>query len=114
MIDQKTLPCITSHPSSHNDEHNVVPLWDNPRRRPLERLVRKLLDYPLRQAVIFLHTYDWHEVTPKAGASGHAEGQIITEIVTKMISLWPYVKPLALKDCSDAGSVLGKCRTRHG
>ena len=31
---------------SHNDEHNPDPLWDNSARRPLERLVRKLLDYP--------------------------------------------------------------------
>ena len=44
-----------------NDEHNPGTLWINSARKPLERLIRKLLDYPLKPAVVFLHTYDWHE-----------------------------------------------------
>ena len=31
---------------SLNDEHPPPPLYDNPMRRPFERLLRKLLSYP--------------------------------------------------------------------
>ena len=52
---------------SHNDEHRPFVLWNNSARKPLERLVRKLLDYPLKPAVLFLHTYDWHEMPDPKG-----------------------------------------------
>lgn len=52
------------HLSSINDIANPSPLWDNRERRSLERLVRKLLDYPLKPAIILLHAYDWQISTP--------------------------------------------------
>jgi hypothetical protein len=42
-------------------------------RRPYERLLRKLLAYPNRPALIMLHAYSWHKLLPFIGAfySGH-------------------------------------------
>ena len=50
---------------SINDSSNPQPLWNNEVRRPLERLVRKLLDYPLRPAILLLHAYDWQISSPR-------------------------------------------------
>ncbi|KAG1680790.1 hypothetical protein FOA52_008123 [Chlamydomonas sp. UWO 241] len=54
----------------HNDLHHTSghePM-DNPQRRPFERLVRKVLNYPNRPAVILLNAYAWHETSPFKGA----------------------------------------------
>lgn len=49
---------------SHNDQHEAGPPMDNVPRREFERLVRKVLDYPSRPAVMLLNTYVWHETAP--------------------------------------------------
>eukprot|EP00798_Chlamydomonas_sp_ICE-L_P000444 gene444-1844_t len=46
-------------------EGNVM---DNQVRRPFERLIRKLLNYPRRPAVLLLHAYTWFRVVPFSGA----------------------------------------------
>ena len=49
---------------SWNDIHNVQPPLANPERRQFERLVRKVLDYPSRPAVLLLHVWTWHQTSP--------------------------------------------------
>ncbi len=45
-----------------------------PLTRPAISQVRKLLDYPTRPAVVMLHTWVWHETSPKPGTFwGNAE-----------------------------------------
>ncbi|GAX72559.1 hypothetical protein CEUSTIGMA_g15.t1 [Chlamydomonas eustigma] len=62
---------------SHNDEHAPLPLFDNHVRRSFERLLRKLLDYPKRPAILLLHTYAWHETSdPKGKYWGNAEREL--------------------------------------
>ncbi|KAG2429693.1 hypothetical protein HYH02_013951 [Chlamydomonas schloesseri] len=42
-----------------NDEEMPLPHMNNGVRRPYERLIRKLLQYPRRPAVVLLHAYRW-------------------------------------------------------
>ncbi|GFH13751.1 SGNH_hydro domain-containing protein [Haematococcus lacustris] len=42
---------------SVNDQAVALPVFDNAMRRPYERLLRKLLKYPNRPAVVLVHTY---------------------------------------------------------
>ena len=51
-------------PCSWNDVHSQVPPLDNFERRQFERLVRKVLDFPSRPAVLLLHVWVWHETSP--------------------------------------------------
>lgn len=42
-----------------NDIHHVMPLFTNEYRRAYERLLRKLLGYPNRPAVVLMHSFNW-------------------------------------------------------
>jgi len=51
-----------------NDQDQPIgPVMDNPVRRPFERLLRKLMYYPNKPAVIMVHSYIWHKLAPFAG-----------------------------------------------
>ncbi|KAG1666906.1 hypothetical protein FOA52_005966 [Chlamydomonas sp. UWO 241] len=52
---------------SVNDDYTAVPPMDNKVRRPFERLLRTLLNYPRQPAVVMIHAFAWHRV---AGPSG--------------------------------------------
>ncbi|GIM10433.1 hypothetical protein Vretimale_13985 [Volvox reticuliferus] len=52
-----------------NDEEMPMPHMNNQIRRPYERLLRKLLGYPNRPAVILMHAYRWFHLP--ADLSGH-------------------------------------------
>ncbi|GLI61503.1 hypothetical protein VaNZ11_003832 [Volvox africanus] len=45
-----------------NDEEMPMPHMNNQIRRPYERLLRKLLGYPNRPAVILMHAYRWFQL----------------------------------------------------
>ena len=54
-----------------NDRYPVFgPPFLNEPRRAFERLVRKLLSYPNRPAVVLLHAYAWNQVTWGGGRGG--------------------------------------------
>ncbi|KAG2493704.1 hypothetical protein HYH03_008218 [Edaphochlamys debaryana] len=44
-----------------SDEEMPMPHMNNQVRRPYERLIRKLLNYPRRPAVILMHAYRWFQ-----------------------------------------------------
>ncbi len=48
---------------SVNDWHDIHPLYENNQRRAFERLLRKLLKYPNKPAVVLVHAYCWYQVT---------------------------------------------------
>ncbi len=48
----------------------------------MERLVRKLLDYPLKPAVLFLHTYGWHEMPDPKGLYWESAERDMAELGT--------------------------------
>ncbi|KAG1658766.1 hypothetical protein FOA52_001308 [Chlamydomonas sp. UWO 241] len=52
---------------SVNDDWEMFPPMNNGVRRPFERLLRKLLNYPKRPAVVLVHAYVWHSVLPPSG-----------------------------------------------
>ncbi|KAJ9512320.1 hypothetical protein QJQ45_012903 [Haematococcus lacustris] len=52
---------------SVNDQAVALPVFDNAMRRPYERLLRKLLKYPNRPAVVLVHTYVHSMATPLPG-----------------------------------------------
>ncbi|KXZ48764.1 hypothetical protein GPECTOR_25g348 [Gonium pectorale] len=45
-----------------NDDEMPMPHMDNKVRRPYERLVRKLLTYPRRPAVVLFHAFRWFQL----------------------------------------------------
>ncbi|GIM15714.1 hypothetical protein Vretimale_18452 [Volvox reticuliferus] len=45
-----------------NDEEMPMPHMNNQIRRPYERLLRKLLGYPKRPAVVLMHAYRWFQI----------------------------------------------------
>eukprot|EP00798_Chlamydomonas_sp_ICE-L_P021436 gene21436-28402_t len=47
---------------------NPGPPMNNPCRRSFERLLRKLLNYPRRPAVVLMHSFIWHTINPWPGA----------------------------------------------
>uniref|UniRef100_A0A7S0S1A6 SGNH hydrolase-type esterase domain-containing protein n=1 Tax=Chlamydomonas leiostraca TaxID=1034604 RepID=A0A7S0S1A6_9CHLO len=53
---------------SVNDWHNPTPAFQNNVRRPFERLLRKLLNYPKRPAVVMMHQYIWYQAYPFEGS----------------------------------------------
>ena len=46
-----------------NDWHSPVPTFQNNIRRLFERLLRKVLNYPKKPAVVLLHAYVWTQVS---------------------------------------------------
>ena len=44
---------------SLNDEHAHGPAFDNPTQRPFERLLRKLMTYPNKPALVIYNAYSW-------------------------------------------------------
>lgn len=50
-----------------NDEHRKEPIFDNNARKPMERLVRKLLLLPSRPAIVLLNTFAWFNTQPFEG-----------------------------------------------
>ena len=47
---------------SVNDPESPMPAFENDVRRPFERLLRKLLKFPNRPAVVLMHAYVWAKV----------------------------------------------------
>ncbi|KAG2447186.1 hypothetical protein HYH02_007929 [Chlamydomonas schloesseri] len=45
-----------------NDEEMPMPHMNNGVRRPFERLIRKVLQYPRRPAVVLMHAYRWFQI----------------------------------------------------
>ena len=62
-------PCLTV-----NDDHNVIPIMDNPIRRPFERLLRKLLSCPATALALSSHVGGRH---CPAACARMAQGHII-------------------------------------
>ena len=53
---------LFSHDRSVNDPESPMPAFENDVRRPFERLLRKLLKFPNRPAVVLMHAYVWAKV----------------------------------------------------
>ena len=47
---------------SVNDPESPMPAFENDVRRPFERLLRKILNFPNRPAVVLMHSYVWATV----------------------------------------------------
>ncbi|KAG2493702.1 hypothetical protein HYH03_008216 [Edaphochlamys debaryana] len=102
-----------------NDEEMPMPHMNNQVRRPYERLIRKLLNYPRRPAVILLHAYRWFGDAPPGAIRPTGQFWTSSERQHGEFGLYYGLPQLSVKSCCYHHMLKGAApynvsRVRHG
>ncbi|KAG2493701.1 hypothetical protein HYH03_008215 [Edaphochlamys debaryana] len=102
-----------------NDEEMPMPHMNNKVRRPYERLIRKLLNYPRRPAVILLHAYRWFGDAPPGEVRPSGQFWTSSERQHGEFGLYYGLPQLSVKSCCYHHMLKGVApynvsRVRHG